>query len=791
MESTTPGSQNMPCDIVEFDPYHEWLGIHPSEQPADFYRLLGVCRFENNVAAIQGAYVQRFHYLQRFRNSNHGAEAERLIQELASAQTLLLSPVLKASYDTALQATIQPPPAPPPEPVQQQVFQEAPQSQYESEPFPAFNLATRPIVRTKQRQSSNNPLAQFAGSIGGLVLGFLILCFLRPEYDRFHLFHSAIKDQPEAEGGSHGGGDKPEEFQPVGNEDDDDFGPLVPVDPDPGPPRRPPPPDQPGPPPALPRIDIPPEVVVPAIGDNDFVEIAAIGNADVEFDIRNPEGNSLTFTVTGGEDQQSWSITDGNSPIARLQRENGKVNLYWQGGVSKSAECLRNTLLAVTVGGDEHTVRMRSTKSEEAPLVDLSKTIMTFPIDVELYGLQASQLRFEVVGTENGMTAQRFDPVDQKANADQKVRLILRDQPPYAAFDFSLSARGAVLAAKVWPIMAGEDQDTAPWTIKSVNTIYRRLNEKIAAATQAVQQLPKVIQNIKSTISKLKSVSPNSPLYFAAQNDLVAAQIELEQAEAALADAKAGIPRWQKRGQDLKVLADLGNSINGTMRISYRVFYLVAGHEVDLFQATGNVIAAQPIVKPRVEDEVEKPQIPKARKIENPIAADIYRSLDTARSLLSSRELEASRSLLEGLLVPEEEELKNSVENAKLVQHYVERFWNAVREGLKTLESGKDFPIGDADRAAVVEVAKNRERITLRIGGENRTYSIADLPTDAAVGIADQWLAKDDPNSKVFIAVFIAVESPERIEYSRKLLREARSSGSDVAQAVLEALDEG
>lgn len=782
----------MAADSGAFDPYHEWLGIHPSEQPADFYRLLGVCRFENNVAVIQGAYIQRFQYLQRFRSSGHGADAERLIQELASAQTALLSPVLKASYDGALRVATQPPPAPPQQQPEQEcaaVYQ-APSAYFESPQFPAIDAPTRPIARKKQRQQSHNPLLQMAGSVGGLVLGFLILCFLRPEYDRFHLFHAAPIEQPEAK--KIPSKEKIERVEPQAP-DVVNAGPWrKPVE---LPPPVPKPPIRPAGDAAaqVPRLIVPSRIGLPALRDNDGVETADVGVADAHFDIRNPEGNPLEFEVNGGDDQQSWSITAGQSIIANLKREDGKITFYWSGDAPDSAECLRNALLVITVGGNEHEIMLRSAAVEAAPLMDLSKAIMTFPADIELHGLKSDKLQLEVIGTESGIKAQKFDPADKKASANQKVRLILRDQPPYAAFDVSLSARGNSVAVKVWPIMAGEDKDTVPWTIKSVNTIYRKLGEKIKSATAAVQQLPQAIRNIQSQMSKLKSVPANSALYFAAQNDLANAQVELEQTQAALADAKAGIPRWQNRAESLKVLADLGNSINGTMRISYRVFYVVAGHEVDLFQATGKIIAEQPIVRQKPNDE--PPPVPqprrKPRNLDNPIAADLFESLDTVRTLLASRELEASRNLLEGLLVPEGvEDLKNSVENAKLVQHYVERFWNAVRESVKTLESGKDFGIADADRAAVVEIANNRERITLRIRGENRTYSISDLPTDAAVGIASLWLAKDDPNSKVFVAAFIAVDAPQRIDDARKLLREAKSSGSDVAQAVLDALDD-
>ncbi len=42
-----------------FDPYHQWLGIPPHEQPPHFYRLLGLQRFESDPIVIGNAALGR------------------------------------------------------------------------------------------------------------------------------------------------------------------------------------------------------------------------------------------------------------------------------------------------------------------------------------------------------------------------------------------------------------------------------------------------------------------------------------------------------------------------------------------------------------------------------------------------------------------------------------------------------------------------------------------------------------------------------------------------------------
>jgi hypothetical protein len=788
----------MSGQTATFDPYHEWLGIHPSEQPADFYRLLGVCRFENNVAVIQGAYVQRHAYLQRFRGTPHQAYAEQLDQELLSAQTALLSPVLKSSYDAALVAAIQPPPAP-----QETAAPSEPNQLADSQPFhPAwepdsvmrFDAPIRSTSRPKPRRQSNNPLFQLAGSLGGLILGFIILCFLRPEYDRFGFFHSLPvetqrKKQPKPE---------PPKQKPEGGEDSAGDTPQNPDPPRP-PIHRPPLHPQPINPPVtpLPPIEIATQIELPARDSKDHVEVASLGTVDIAFHLHNPDGNPLQFQIKEGDDQQTWTITDGQNLVGQLKRENGRINFYWSDAVTEEAECLRNALLVLTVRDLEKQVRMRSARSEKAPAIDLElkgkSDKQTLPIDLGLYGLDASKLKFEVIGSLDGMTFQRFDPATKTADINQRVRAILRDQPPYAAFDVSITASGQVFAAKIWPLMAGPDKDTLPWTVDRVNTLSRSLNTKIAAAKRAIEELPQVISALTQQIAQLRKIPVTNPLYTPAQGELAVAEASLAQAQATLAEAQAALPVRQKQLEALKTLADLGNSISKKLRIQYRVFYVVGGKEVDVFRADDGQAVVEPPAK--IPAEIDNP-LPEKRpnrqpKSDKPIAIQLQRSLDTARGMLASRELEAAKELLDGLLFDQsDDEQRRRVDNAKALHHYIERFWNAVRESMKTIESGTDFAMGNSDRASVVEVSNDRERVTLRIRGKNTTYNVLGLPADVAVGLAEKWLARDDVNSKVFVAAFLAVESAENLGTAQQMLNRAKAAGSDAAQTVLDAIQD-
>jgi len=104
-----------------FDPYHVWLGIPASEQPANHYRLLGIPTFEASLDVIENAADQRMAHLRTFQTGKRSALSQRLLNEIAAARLCLLDVERKAAYDAWLAtangvgpwtATISPPPPP-------------------------------------------------------------------------------------------------------------------------------------------------------------------------------------------------------------------------------------------------------------------------------------------------------------------------------------------------------------------------------------------------------------------------------------------------------------------------------------------------------------------------------------------------------------------------------------------------------------------------------------------------------------------------------------------------------
>ena len=90
-----------------FDPYYEWLGIAPDEQPPHCYRLLGINALENNSNVIANAADQRMAHVRTFQGGKRSAQSQKLLNELAAAKVCLLNPAKKAAYDRELRKRLE------------------------------------------------------------------------------------------------------------------------------------------------------------------------------------------------------------------------------------------------------------------------------------------------------------------------------------------------------------------------------------------------------------------------------------------------------------------------------------------------------------------------------------------------------------------------------------------------------------------------------------------------------------------------------------------------------------
>jgi hypothetical protein len=89
-------------ESVGCDPYYQWLGIPPDEQPANHYRLLGIRSFEGNAEVIATAGDHRLIALKTYQIGPHGQLSQHLMNEVSAATACLLNREKKAEYDVRL-----------------------------------------------------------------------------------------------------------------------------------------------------------------------------------------------------------------------------------------------------------------------------------------------------------------------------------------------------------------------------------------------------------------------------------------------------------------------------------------------------------------------------------------------------------------------------------------------------------------------------------------------------------------------------------------------------------------
>lgn len=88
-----------------FDPFSEWLGRRGDQPPQDHYDLLGLARFEPDLALISHTADTLRAKIRKIRPGPHLAQWQRLLDRLEAAKICLSDPITKAVYDESLDST--------------------------------------------------------------------------------------------------------------------------------------------------------------------------------------------------------------------------------------------------------------------------------------------------------------------------------------------------------------------------------------------------------------------------------------------------------------------------------------------------------------------------------------------------------------------------------------------------------------------------------------------------------------------------------------------------------------
>ena len=89
----------------ELDVYRDWLGIQDAERPLNYYQLLRLNKFEDNVAKIRSHYRKMNSHVRKYGAGEYGPQSQKLLNELAKAMLSLTDAKRKREYDASLGRT--------------------------------------------------------------------------------------------------------------------------------------------------------------------------------------------------------------------------------------------------------------------------------------------------------------------------------------------------------------------------------------------------------------------------------------------------------------------------------------------------------------------------------------------------------------------------------------------------------------------------------------------------------------------------------------------------------------
>ncbi len=163
-----------------FDPYHNWLGIQPKDQPPDHYRLLGIAPLEDAPNVIEASADRQTAHVWRYQSGEHGALSQKLLNRLAAAKLVLLDPAKKSEYDRKLQAPqakiAHPAPRPTSRPMP--VANPPPGTGTTEGPAPvAEGVSQAAMYRRRRKSAQQQWIAVTCGGVGVAVLVALVYAF--------------------------------------------------------------------------------------------------------------------------------------------------------------------------------------------------------------------------------------------------------------------------------------------------------------------------------------------------------------------------------------------------------------------------------------------------------------------------------------------------------------------------------------------------------------------------------------------------------------------------------------
>jgi hypothetical protein len=180
-------------------------------------------------------------------------------------------------------------------------------------------------------------------------------------------------------------------------------------------------------------------------------------------------------------------------------------------------------------------------------------------------------------------------------------------------------------------------------------------------------------------------------------------------------------------------------------------------------------------------------ELPKPTKEE---LAKLGRAMQKTREAIESHEFDKAGAFIElASELPRLPEHQAMLDRLKLFSESVSKYKSAIQTSVDNLASGASFKVGESN-VGVVETGP--DKIIVRANGQNRNYTLKDLPVGLAAALAAQTLPPDDPNTLMLKGAYVLASpkaSADDLKKAREFL-ETASASIDAAKDLLLIIDD-
>jgi hypothetical protein len=605
--------------MTPFDPYHKWLGILPHEHPVNHYRLLGIAPFESNADVIDNATELRLSYLRTMRIGAYALYSEQLIGEVERARDVLLDPTKRIQYEQLLRerlggvgshvsalaaaappampvAFVPPMPLSPPGVTPRQTLAEPANLPQAIPDIVAYVPDSVPLKRRHVRRGSNRRLVYniALGGVLGLVVGYLILCNLRPQADFLGIFPRSQTARPDSTVAS----SEPDVGLDMANDDvtdersklrssnsrirpnpssDSRARAVRPVDPFAGLPGS---------------VELPQPFNTAEITIVEFpTPVAGPVMMRLESVAKLPANQ--TFFMRRSSDAQHFDIgleMDPGDVIARLSQRGGAVYFRWQpaSALAPVLGQLRNSVLQLESGGFSKSIGLRKAVEQPAIRVSLAKSSLVHPVVVEATP-SPSSLRVAVGDLSQFPVKAGIKDNTRSAGLGKPIVVALEklNDADYPHIEIVFLAGDEGLRLELRPRLATPDK-IYELTLDVVEERKKWLALRRPVVTRELEAITSEGKSVEARIAKIKARSPRS------QSDRALQAQELPKLRDRLdvLNAKYKVAMEQKNQLDraergIPPVEELVRKLHESAVIPFRVFFLVGEVELDLVRSEG------------------------------------------------------------------------------------------------------------------------------------------------------------------------------------------------------------